>query len=374
MAYTGTLSTLHGILTAVVLATANACASPSTKAVVPAGHGGRLGSQVQTLGADHFTLDLPASWRRAEVDILGLAAERSIFTLLGMKEKDLEKHRRQERLTLKLMAQAPDAAGSVRVYWLSYFKDWAEVTERDPNVKARRRVRLPAGEALELRTELTVPTFPRLATLDYYLQSPAGASYGIRFFSAAERFDELLPLFQAIAESLRWKPIGPIQFAGFSFAPPSPRAWVAADRSDRGMTFIRSSPSPTHTVNAGAWRVEFPEAEWRQVPSFQDLVRSIIALRYGYARYATPRISLSKDARPGCVRHSVQVEDRGVPGHQGEVFTQTEEGLYCQHPKRARLIVVLYYSQRFRRADERSLDIAAEVAEFLASLQFASLD
>lgn len=170
------------------------------------------------------------------------------------------------------------------------------------------------------------------------------------------------------------------EFYGFSILPPSGDNWFIDTRHARRgipVSFNKrfgagtSAGAEAHSVVAlvTADQVDLPYYSREAVLEHfrQDMKREW----WGEARYKPVSFEGSEDRSLDavCLRYSVTVEDRGVPGFVGTMFTLSGRGFRCLHPYDPRLVINVGYSQRFRLGKWiKAFDL--EVAPFLKSLEF----
>ena len=185
-----------------------------------------------------------------------------------------------------------------------------------------------------------------------------------------------------------WKlqPGTPIQYNGFSILPPQEKEWVAQKGAPGERTLACFSRFPSkqeagagapHTVVAlvmAARQPDVPRHNRKELINY--LTDRLKKEWWGEERHEPVSFEASEDTKAGpyCIKWSLTVEDRGVPGYTGEVFMFGGSGLRCAHPDLTSLVTDVSYTQRFRQGGKwiAKFDPAAEA--FLKSFRFTSFN
>jgi YVTN family beta-propeller protein len=168
---------------------------------------------------------------------------------------------------------------------------------------------------------------------------------------------------------------------GFSIAPPEGHGWIRlSDKQVHQASpiykvgFGKAVGANTAMAVAGAFVVPEP------VDKPEEFLQSFADARVAKeTSESSGRLHvLSSGARPmpqggaTCWQIDGVAEDRGVPGHQGEVFTLSRRYLTCSHPDFPAYIVIADYSQRVA-AGQQPPSSDEEAESFLRGLAFDRL-
>jgi hypothetical protein len=181
-------------------------------------------------------------------------------------------------------------------------------------------------------------------------------------------------------------PSAPLRAEGISVIPPSGNDWFE-DTSIvqwqppgplRLIVLFRKRAQPPHSVVASVSRKELAADISSRLRSATEREKLLYQLRdqnrsewdSGRSKAISFAASIDHSLGYDCLKVDALGEDRGVPGHAGEVFEFEQHAYHCIAPD-LRSVVIVEYSQRAPKGAAR-YDLRSEGEPFLKSLHFAA--
>lgn len=177
-----------------------------------------------------------------------------------------------------------------------------------------------------------------------------------------------------------------IRADGISAIPPAGSDWiedtsiVRCQRPGplRPIMVFRTRVQPPQSIVASVTRRELSPDIASRIHSGTEREKLLYQLRnesrsdWDSGRYRAISFAANIDHSLGsdCLRVDLRSEDRGVPGHAGEVFELEQHAYHCVAPD-SRSVVIIEYSQRAPKGSSR-YDLGSDGEAFLKSLRFAA--
>ncbi len=165
----------------------------------------------------------------------------------------------------------------------------------------------------------------------------------------------------------------PIALGEVLVKPPSGPDWFIADRSSRGLIFLKKPQVPLHSFYAAALLKEFPLGAGGPEDVFKLMQADVKRRGNDGGRFSAQEFEFGKEEeRSGarCARYAYKSEDHAARGAEGKVLLLAAVGYLCVHPHTPNMYLDVYYSER-GGPQPNSTALLEEGERFLDGLSFA---